>query len=159
MKILAFKKTDKGSAIVILDKSDYNKGMMPILNDTSKFSKVNIPKKKDILNLILSQESKSVDFLKSIRKNNKSSLNIEGGIGDSICYRLYPSGTTPGRLYGNAKVYKPLVNAKPKFRPVISSDGTTGHQVAKYLLPILKPLETNDTSLKIHLLLLRISEV
>ena len=35
-----------------------------------------------LLNLILSQEGKRVDFLKSIRKNNKDSLNIEGGIDD-----------------------------------------------------------------------------
>ena len=34
--------------------------------------KVNIPKNKDILNLILSQESKLFGFLKNIGKHNKS---------------------------------------------------------------------------------------
>ena len=141
---IVIQKTDKGNAIVVLDRKDYDNGLMAILNDTSKFMIVNIPRNKDILNLILSQESKLVDFLKSIRTSNKTRLNIEGGIDNSTYFKLYPTGTTPGRLYGNAKVHKPLTNGKPKFRPIISSIGTISHQVAKYLLPILKPLETNE---------------
>ena len=58
--------------------------------------------------------------------------------------RLYPRGATPGHLYRDAKVYKPLVNGKPKCQPIIPSVGTIGHQVAKYLLPISEPLEINE---------------
>lgn len=58
--------------------------------------------------------------------------------------RLYPRGATPGHLYRDAKVYKPLVKGKPKFQPIISSVGTIGHQVAKYLLQISEPLEINE---------------
>ena len=32
----------------------------------------------------------------------------------------------------------------PKFWPITSSIGTIGHQIAKFLLPILKPPETNE---------------
>ena len=35
-------------------------------------------------------------------------------------------------------------NKEPKFRPIILSIGTIIHQVAKFLLPIAKPLETNE---------------
>ena len=65
---IVIQKTDKGNAIVVLDRKDYDNGLMAILNDTSKFMIVNIPRNKDILNLILSQESKLVDFLKSIEQ-------------------------------------------------------------------------------------------
>lgn len=37
-----------------------------------------------------------------------------------------------------------MVKGKPKFQPIISSVGTIGHQVAKYLLQISEPLEINE---------------
>ena len=43
---IVIQKTDKGNAIVVLYKNDYIQDMMSILNNTSKFSKVNIPKRK-----------------------------------------------------------------------------------------------------------------
>ena len=55
--------------------------------------KVNIPKNKYIFNLILSQERK-FDFLKNIRKQNKSWNIIEGGIDVEQITNFTPSGTT-----------------------------------------------------------------
>ena len=37
-----------------------------------------------------------------------------------------------------------MVKGKPKFQPIISSVGTIGNQVAKYLLQISEPLEINE---------------
>ena len=61
---IVIQKIDKGNAIVVLNKSYYNKGMMSILNGTSKLNKVNIPKNRDILNLILVQGKTSVKTTK-----------------------------------------------------------------------------------------------
>ena len=45
---------------MVLNKSDYNKDMMSRFHYNSKFSEVNVPKTKDILNLMLSQEREIV---------------------------------------------------------------------------------------------------
>ena len=51
-------------------------------------------------------------------------------------------------MYGLAKVHKQLVNICPPFRPILSAIGTPTYNIAKFLVPILKPLTTNDYTLK-----------
>ena len=80
--------------------------------------------------MILSQENKLIGILKSIKKSKKISLNIKGNICDSKDYRLYPSGITPCRLYGNA--IGSLVNRELKFLAIVLWIGTIGHQVATF---------------------------
>ena len=53
-----------------------------------------------------------------------------------------------GVLYGLAKVHKQLVHICPPFRPILSAIGTPTYNIAKFLVPILKPLTTNDYTLK-----------
>ena len=40
------------------------------------------------------------------------------------------------------------MNGVPKFRPILSAIGTTSYKLAKFLVPILKPLETNEYVIK-----------
>ena len=51
-------------------------------------------------------------------------------------------------MYGLAKVHKQLINNCPPFRPILSAIGTPTYNIAKFLVPILKPLTTNDYTLK-----------
>jgi len=50
------------------------------------------------------------------------------------------SGSTPGILYGLPKIHKALV----PLRPIFSACGTSAYNLAKFLVPVLAPLTTNE---------------
>ena len=86
---------DKGLGVVLFDKNDYVNKMYTILNDTSKFKKIeNI----DPLLYTLRNEDK-VNY--RIRK-----LKKEGAISENLATELSISGTNPGVMYGLPKVHK-----------------------------------------------------
>ena len=49
-------------------------------------------------------------------------------------------------MYGSPKVYKPVTNNCPKFCPILSTTGTPTYKLAKFLVPILSPLTSNEFS-------------
>ena len=51
-------------------------------------------------------------------------------------------------MHGSANVQKQLINNCPPFRSILSAIGTPTYNIAKFLVPILKPLTTNDYTLK-----------
>ena len=51
-------------------------------------------------------------------------------------------------MYGSAKVYKIIAGGLPSFRPILSAIGTPTYKLAKFLLPILEPLTTNEYTIK-----------
>ena len=55
-----------------------------------------------------------------------------------------PTGSKPDIFYGQAKVHKPLENNCPSFRPILSAIGTPIYHLAKFIVPILKPLTENE---------------
>ena len=61
---------------------------------------------------------------------------------------LSPDGPNPAGLYGYLKMYKPLVDGLPKYRPIISQIGTCTYEVAKFLLPFIRPHTTNNYTIK-----------
>ena len=144
---IVIQKADKGNVVVIINKCDYIDTLVKLLSDKDKFAEVHIPPGKEILNLLLSQEKVIVDLLKTLKKEYKQKKQLPGGITDTTYWKLYPQGTKPGRMYGSAKVHKPLEDGVPKFRPIISAIGTASYKIAKFLVPILKPFSTNEYSL------------
>ena len=62
--------------------------------------------------------------------------------------KLWPVSSFFGILYGLEKVHKQPVNNCPPFRPILSAIGTPTYNIAKFLVPILKPLTTDDNTLK-----------
>ena len=62
--------------------------------------------------------------------------------------KLCPLGSHFGILYGLAKVHKQLKNNCLPFRPILSALGTPTYNIAKFLVPIPKPLTNNDYMLK-----------
>ena len=61
---------------------------------------------------------------------------------------MSPDDPKPARLYGLPKIHKPLVNGLPKYRPIISQIGSATYNLAKYLLPFLEPLTTNEYTVR-----------
>ena len=64
----------------------------------------------------------------------------KGCIPDEVYRELFPSGSTPGVLYGLPKVHKENCPT----RPIISAIGTYNYKLAKFLVPLLKPFANNQ---------------
>ena len=84
-----------------------------------------------------------MEIEENIRKFLKQLLQA-GKINKKQFNDLYPIGSQPGILYGLAKVHKPLVNGRPKFRPILSSIGTLSYKIAKFFVPLLSNLTKNE---------------
>ena len=87
-------------------------------------------------------------ILLSIKKNTlirflKNLLVLKAGE-KKIRKSLKPVGTRPGVMYSSYKVHKASVGNCPPFRPILSALNTPTYKLAKVLVPILKPLTTNE---------------
>ncbi|XP_069989664.1 uncharacterized protein [Penaeus vannamei] len=123
-------KSDKGRGVVILNKDDYHQKVLNILTDHTKFKKITTEMSTHLLYL--------EDKLKRPLRTIKSSI-------DASTYNfLSTSGSKPGLLYGLPKVHKPNI----PLRPIISSIGTFNYNTAKFLVPIISPLTTNQYTIE-----------
>ena len=113
--------------------------MKEMLNKNDQFLKLSIQEEKHH-NFLINLEKKIREPLKELYQ-----LNIL----DKKTYdKLCPVGSHFDILYGLAKVHKQLINNCPPFRLILSAIGTPTYNIAKFLVPILKPLTTNDYMLK-----------
>jgi len=110
-----------------------------VISDPSKFELTDIPPEK-YLSHIINIETKFKKALKNLLDNNR--------INKSEYDKISPIGSKPGILYGLPKVHKPLVDNVPKFRPILSAINTPAYKLAKYLVPILSPLTSNEYTVK-----------
>ena len=63
--------------------------------------------------------------------------------------QLYPSGSSPARIYGTSKMHKfSSSDSFPKIRSIVSSVGTFNYNLARFLCDLLSPLVPNDYSCK-----------
>ncbi|XP_057293867.1 uncharacterized protein LOC130622418 [Hydractinia symbiolongicarpus] len=136
---IVIQKADKGNTVVLLNKDSYIVAVESLLDDDTKFAKLNIPPGKDI-NYIINIENRLRNSYRSLLNNNY--------IDETTYKKLCPSGSNPGVLYGLAKVHKPCVNGVPKFRPILSAIGTPTYKLAKFLVPKLVSLTINDYTVK-----------
>ena len=120
---------DKGNGVVILSRADYVSKVNSILCDASKFNSLDI----DALDICLKKESNLVRFLRDTLLKRKL-------ISDEVYRDLFSSGSTPGVLYGLPKVHKDNCPT----RPILSAIGTYNYKLAKFLVPLLQPLTTNQ---------------
>ena len=112
---------DKGVAIVIMDKEEYQEKAKAVLEDQGTYKAL----KTDPTSRI---KSKMINLLKKIKS--------EGGIDDILYKKLYPTGAVPPKFYGLPKIHKSGI----PLRCIVSSRGSTSYEVAKELARILKPL-------------------
>ena len=124
-------KPDKSNVVVILDRVDYKNKVYEILNDFTKFERV----QDDVLLTILNKEEKVNRYLRK--------LKAEGVIDDSTYSNLYASGSRPGILYGLPKVHK---NGCP-IRPITSAIGTFNYKLSKFLVALLAPMKQQYTNI------------
>ena len=127
-KNIVIQKADKGNTVVILDKCSYISAIEEILNDNSKFSKLDIPAGKEI-NHIVNLEKRITSALKLLKDKE---------IIDKSTYKsIKPIGSRPGILYGSSKIHKETRNGLPSFRPILSAIDTPTYKLAKFLLTFL----------------------
>ena len=112
---------DKGVAIVIMDKEDYQEKAKALLEDQGTYKAL----KTDPTGRL---KSKMINLLKKIKS--------EGGIDDILHKKLYPTGAVTPKFYGLPKIHKGGI----PLRPIVSSRGSISYKVAKELARILKLL-------------------
>ena len=66
------------------------------------------------------------------------------GIPEETIRSLKPVVTKPGIIYRLCKVHKDLVHNLPSFRPILSPTNISTYELAKFLVPILKSLTSNE---------------
>ena len=119
---IAVLKGDKGRGIVIMNRDKYHEKCLELL-DTEQFQKLNHDPTK-------TTERKVQHALRKI----KSKLSI------NEYKRIYPTGSSPRKLYGTAKIHKLSDRdsiEKLPIRPIISNLNTATYHLAKYLAKVL----------------------
>ena len=112
---------DKGVAIVIMDKKEYQDKAKVLLEDQGTYQVL----KTDPTGRL---KSRMINLLKKIKS--------EGGIDNILYKKLYPTGAVTPKFYGLPKIHKDGI----PLRPIVLSRGSITYEVAKELARILKPL-------------------
>ena len=120
---------------MIIDKCSYISAIEEILDDNSKFSKLDIPAGKEINHIVnlekrITSEPKLLKDKKVIDKSTYKSIK--------------PVGSRPGTLYGLGKIHKETRNEISPFCPIVSATGTPTYKLAKLLLKFLTPSTANE---------------
>ena len=110
--------------------------MLELISDRAKYEEIG----ESIFKYTLRIEDKINNFL---RKLKKSSI-----LSENVFRSLLSTGTAPGILYGLPKIHKPDFSTKFQFRPIFAAYNCPSFKIAKYLVPILSPLTTNDFTLE-----------
>ena len=127
-KSIVILKPNKGSGVVILDKTDYVNKMNNILDNETKFQKISDVNGYDIARNL---EQKLRKYLLAIKK--------KGVISQEVYSKLYPNGSTVCMIYGLPKIHKENL----PLRPVLSAIGTHNYNLAKYLTDIITPVSNS----------------
>ena len=110
-----------------------------ILDDASKFKILHLEEDK-VLNHIIHIEQRIIDLLISLKNQNE--------IPKKNYDNLYPLGLKPVILYGLGKIHKALEDGIPAFCPILSAIGTPTYKLAKFCDKLLKPITTNEYTIK-----------
>ena len=123
-------KPDKGNGVVIISRLDCLNKLKNLISDTTKLKELQYNPTK-------SREESLSTYLRKLRKDKI--------IDDATFYKILPSGSSPGVLYGLPKVHK----TGCPFRPIVSSVNTYNYNLASYLgSAILQPISTNQYTVK-----------
>ena len=125
-------KPDKGNGSVLMNKRDYLTKMENILNDESKFRKI---EGEDIYKVNLNMEDKINYQMRKLKRENI--------ISEDEYNRLFVSGSSPSVMYGQPKVHKDGI----PLRPILAAFKTSSYKLAKYLIKFLQPLTINEFTL------------
>ena len=124
---------DKGNGVVIMNTKDYNDKMNKILEDGSRFKKLNFDPNSN-------NYSRAPWYLKEKTIYRLVYKYIKPLVTDKVYYKLIPKGTQPGKMYGFAKNHK----TNCPLRPVLSATKTPEYALCKWLETELKPYLKSD---------------
>ena len=127
------------NSVATVDKADYLDNIKNLLIDTRKFEKINL-KNDGILNLTVNQEKRVDNIFKQLVGSNS--------ISEETRRSLKPVGTRPSIMYGLCKIQKDIIDNCPSFRSILSTVNIPIYKLAKFLVPILKPLTSNEYTIK-----------
>ncbi|XP_076065026.1 uncharacterized protein LOC143039059 [Oratosquilla oratoria] len=116
-KDIVIRRADKSDLFVILNRSDYIEKVESILQDTSKFVRVN---------------RNPID---NIRKRVTKLIAASNALIDGVKFAPLQGHYEPGYFYGNVKTLKP----GHKLRPIISQIPTPTYHLAKQLNELITP--------------------
>ena len=79
-------------------------------------------------------------------KVQRTLLKIKSKLPESIYKKLYPTGSAPGKFYGNAKIRKLSSNDVDglPLRLIVSNIGTATYETAKYPAKLLSPFSKSN---------------
>ena len=80
--------------------------------------------------------------------STKKKLVASNSISEETRRSQKPFGTWPGIIYRLCKVHKDIIDNCPPFRPILSAINTPTYKLAKFLVPILKSLTSNEYMVK-----------
>ena len=125
-------KPDKGNGVVIRNKADYESKMNSIIQDCTEFTLIN---DNDWFKRMLKHEDQVNRYLYKL---------CQEIIDKPLQDHLHLSSSHPGILYGLPKIHKMSI----PLRPILSSIGTCGYKIAKFLVPILEPITSNHFTVR-----------
>ena len=128
-KDIVIMKQNKGRRVVVMDRGKYFDKCLAILN-TEQF--VQLQK----------------DPTSSLEREVQCTLRkIQQKLPTDVYAKLYPTGSSPGKFYGTAKVHKLAINDTVEelpLRPIVSNLNTATYHLARYLAKILSPLSRSQ---------------
>ena len=81
------------------------------------------------------------------RKVQQILQKIKQKLPKEVYQKLYPTGSSPGKFYGTAKIHKLQPNQgidELPLRPIISNINTATYELTRYLAKALSPLSQSD---------------
>ncbi|MGL4482280.1 MAG: hypothetical protein ACRCTW_07105, partial [Lactococcus garvieae] len=121
-------RADKGNTTVILDKDEYNKKAIEHLRN-GPYKEMTGQNSLAILNKFTARIN---SYLRTIKEK----------LGQSVWFHLHPKSNRPARFYGLPKIHKDGI----PLRPIIDFTTNPAYRLAKFLNPIIKPLQNNMVS-------------
>ena len=118
-------KSDKGSGVNILNKSDYIKKMGSNTGDKNKFLNMG---SVDLHNNMAKNEQRLQKCLLDLANQNILARDVYN--------RVRPTGSQQPQMYGLPKIHK----EDTPYRPMLSMIGSSQHELAKWLAEILAPV-------------------
>ena len=138
-KDLIIQKADNGNSVVIVQRQDYLKKMNDILSDQKKFSKVSL-KDYTLLNFAVNREKHVEKVLKKLVESKSMTEKTRKSLKSVV--------TRPGVMYGSCKLHKASIGNCPPFQPILSALNTPTYKLVKFVVPMIKPLTTNEFTVK-----------
>lgn len=127
-------KPDKGSGVVVMDKTDYIRLLSTASVDiTSKFIHADDKRPK-------SRGRPSKHYHRLLQKEKELRTTLREILPEEIADTLSPKSSRLAHLYGLPKTHKATLS----MRPILSATGTYNYKLAKWLEEKLKPLSINE---------------